>query len=468
MAKANSERPSSEPAGTPAQAAGTPAQPAEGDVSSPRSASPEPLSTSSEPPGQAERAAAQVPPPQVPEPGPMPERRLQPAAAVDVPPTQVTEPPPETRGDLFPRSDAGPAEVLPKPAANPGGLVSELEAGRGQAAPASQETLSEVLSQGEVERLLSQVQAEDTNATVLRPGGRKTRLRNEDIQPCDFRQPAFLTSGELRKIRLRHEEFIRSLAARLSIYLRLEVVIHMSKLQTLSFQKYIDGLPNPTHLTQFKVEPLKGVCLLDMSPRLSMTFVDRLLGGPAHSVSLNGELSEIEAALLDQVAGLILNEWCALWQKIQNTRPVLLGHETNGRFLTSSAHDTVMLILSMEVRLGDCVEQMQLAFPFMTIEPLVRNSAQAADLQMDAASLRGQLKWNPGFDEVLVQLQAQWQGLELSARELTRLQCGDVLLLDTNCFDRVEIRFEQLAKFYGRLGTSGEHRAVQLSEPAKS
>jgi flagellar motor switch protein FliM len=457
MANAESERPSGEPAGSPALAAGAPAQPAQGEAPSPRSASPEPPATFSEPPDLA------------------PDRNLGPAGSAEprstsaeLPPGQVSDAPPESRGDLFPRSDAGPAEVLPGPAANSGGPASELEARRPEAGPSSPETLNEMLSQSEVERLLSQVQAEDTNATVLRPGGRKTRLRNEDIQPCDFRQPAFLTTGELRKLRLRHEEFIRSLAAHLSIYLRLEVVIHMSKLQTLGFQKYIDGLPNPTHLTQFKVEPLKGVCLLDMSPRLGLTFVDRLLGGPAHSVSLNGELSEIEAALLDQAVFLILNEWCGLWQKIQNTRPVLLGHESNGRFLTSSAHDTVMLILSMEVRLGDCVEQMQLAFPFMTIEPLVRNSAQAAELQMDAAGLRGQLKWNPGFDEVLVKLQVQWQGLELSARELTRLKCGDVLLLDANCFDRVEIRFEQLAKFYGRLGTAGERWAVQLSEPAKS
>jgi flagellar motor switch protein FliM len=111
---------------------------------------------------------------------------------------------------------------------------------------------------------------------------------------------------------------------------------------------------------------------------------------------------------------------------------------------------------------------MQLAFPFMTIEPLVRNSAQAAELQAATPSLRGQLKWNPGFDEVPVQVQVQWQGLDLSARQLTCLKCGDVLMLETNCFDRVEIRFEQLPKFYGRLGTSGEHWAVQLSEPAKS
>ena len=444
MAQAQTERPSGEPADTPAQAAGPLAQPAGWDVASPPAGSAEPLSTSSEPAEEANRAAAQPPR------------------------SQASGPAADSPGDLFPRSDASLGEVRPSAGAGPGGPASEFDARRGEPAASAPETLSEVLSQNEIERLLSQVQAEETNATILKPGGRKTRLKGEDIQPCDFRQPAFLTGGELRKIRLRHEEFIRSLAAHLSIYLRLEVVIHMSKLQTLGFQKYADSLPNPTHLTQFKVEPLKGVCLLDMSPRLGLTFVDRLLGGPAHSVSLTGELSEIEAALLDQVACLILNEWCAMWQKVETTRPVLLGHESNGRFLTSSAHDTVMLILSMEVRLGDCVEQMQLAFPFMTIEPLVRNSAQAAELQMDAASPQGRPKWNPGFDEVPVQLHAQWHGLELTARELTRLKCGDVLLLDADCFDRVEIRFEQLAKFYGRLGTSAERWAVELTEPAKS
>jgi flagellar motor switch protein FliM len=326
----------------------------------------------------------------------------------------------------------------------------------------------EVLSQSEIERLLTQVQAEDTATTVVKTGGLRTRFKNEDVQPYDFRQPAFLTSGELRKIRIRHEGFIRTLAAHLSIYLRLEVTIQMSKLQTLSYQKYTEGLPSPTHLTLFKVEPLKGVCLLDMAPRLGLTIVDRLLGGPAHSVNFTGELSEIETALLDQVAHLILNEWCQLWQKIDNARPILLGHENNGRFLTSSAHDCIMLILSMEARLGDCTERMELAFPFHTIEPLVRQPATSAETDTGAAATRsGRPLWSPSLDEVLVQINTQWHGLEMSAGELSRLKCGDVLMLDANCFDQVEVRLEQRPKFHGRLGTTGEGWAVELTESVK-
>ena len=326
----------------------------------------------------------------------------------------------------------------------------------------------EVLSQSEIERLLTQVQAEDTATTVVKAGGLRTRFKNEDGQPYDFRQPAFLTSGELRKIRIRHEGFIRTLAAHLSIYLRMEVTIQMSKLQTLSYQKYTEGLPSPTHLTLFKVEPLKGVCLLEMAPRLGLTIVDRLLGGPAHSVNFTGELSEIETALLDQVAQLILNEWCQLWQKIDNARPILLGHENNGRFLTSSPHDCIMLILSMEVRLGDCTERMELAFPFPTIEPLVRQPATSPETDTSAAATRvGRPLWSPNLDDVLVQINTQWHGLEMSAGELSRLKCGDVLMLEANCFDQVEVRLEQRPKFRGRLGTTGEGWAVELTESVK-
>ena len=326
-----------------------------------------------------------------------------------------------------------------------------------------------VLSQSEVENLLSQVQAQESLATVIKSGGAKAQLNDQDIQPFDFRQPAFLTSAELRKLRLRHEDFLRVLASHLSMYLRLEVAMQMSKLQTVSFQKYAEALPAPTHVTLFKVEPLKGICLLDTTPRLGLTIVDRLLGGPAHSSNASGELSEIEVALLDQVVQIILNEWCQLWPGIGNARPVLLGHENNGRFLNSSPHDTPMLVVSVEVRFGDCVEPLQLAFPFFTIEPIVRQPGQAAEAEAAAPAVkRGPVKWNENLDDISIRVNTEWEGLELSARDLANLKAGDVLMLDASCFNRVEVRLEQVPRFHGRLGTSGERWAVELTETAKT
>jgi len=323
----------------------------------------------------------------------------------------------------------------------------------------------EVLSQSEVERLLSQVQVEEAQTTVLNSSGEPTRRKMEDIQSCDFRQPAFLAPNELRNIRLRHEEFIRSLAAHLSIHLRVEFTMRMSKLQTLTYQKFVESLPNPTHLILFKAEPLKGICLLQIPPHLALTVVDRLLGGPGHSANANRDLTEIEAALLDQVAQIMLSEWCNGWQKLLELRPVKLGHETHGRFIHTCPHDTVMLTVAIETVLGDCVESLQIAFPYYTIEPLVRQlNSQINDNQEIRSQTTGTPRWNPGFGDILIPLTAQGLGLEMSSRQLAELRPGDTMMVDPSCFNRIQVSLAGVPKFVGRLGSCGNNWAVELTE----
>jgi flagellar motor switch protein FliM len=328
----------------------------------------------------------------------------------------------------------------------------------------------EILSPSDVDRLLSEVA--DQEATAVDPGtrGEKDEKQPDKIQPYDFRQPAFLSPNDLRKLRLRHEDFIRSLGARLSIYLRLEFGLQMSKLQTLSFQKFTEGLADPTHLTMFKIEPLRGICLLDIPPRLGLTIVDRLLGGPALSVNAERELSEIEVGLLDQAVQMILSEWCNHWTSLMNLRPTLLGHETNGRFLQTSPHDTLMFILAMEARVGDCVETMQIAIPYYTLEPLVLKLNTLLDTSDKTTSTpaTAPVRWNALLDDVAIPVTVDWSDIEVTARQLAQLKVGDVLPLPAKFAEQVRLRLAKMPKFVGRLGTRGDNWAVELTQVLKS
>ncbi|HWH72501.1 MAG TPA: hypothetical protein VNT26_24275, partial [Candidatus Sulfotelmatobacter sp.] len=84
---------------------------------------------------------------------------------------------------------------------------------------------------------------------VLTAKGVRERRPSQAIRSHDFRQSGFLTPSELRSIRLRHEQFIRSLAARLAMFLRLEAVVQLTKVQIVGYQKFTESLPNPTHIT---------------------------------------------------------------------------------------------------------------------------------------------------------------------------------------------------------------------------
>jgi flagellar motor switch protein FliM len=298
---------------------------------------------------------------------------------------------------------------------------------------------------------------------VFTARGTRERRKAGDIRGHDFRQSGFLAASELRRIRQRHEQFIRSLAARLAIFLRLEFSLQLSKVQIVGYQKFTESLPNPTHITLFKTDPLKGVGLLVIPPRLGLTLVDRLLGGLGRAPEESRELTEIEIALFDQVASLLLAEWCNHWPEMRELHPSLLGHESNSHFLQTALPDTAMLILSMNGGIGEQLEPIQLVFPYATVEPLVRLLSPSLPGAETAPAPAAKLKWNPEFDDVQVPVIAEWHGLKMSAGEIMRLKTGDLLALDPACAAQVQIRLNHVAKFTGRPGTSAGKWAVQLT-----
>jgi flagellar motor switch protein FliM len=324
----------------------------------------------------------------------------------------------------------------------------------------------QVLTQSEVERMLAEVAQGENTSLVFKANRVKEKKPTDAIQAYDFRQPAFLAAAELRKLRLHHEGFIRSLAARVSIYLRLEVALQMAGLQTIRYRKFIESLPAPTHITLFKVQPLRGTCFIDMPPRLALTLADRLLGGPAHSVDANRDLTDIEVALVDQIIQIVLAEWSSHWVHLKDLRPEVIGHESNAHYLQTAPLEDVMLVLSVETRIGDCVEQFHFAFPYYTIEPLVRQLS--ADIT--AGAKEGQEanavtpRWNRAFDGVQIPVSILWGGIQMKAGILADLQPGKVLPLERKSTERVQVQFASVPKYTGQLGTCETKWAVKLTD----
>lgn len=311
-----------------------------------------------------------------------------------------------------------------------------------------------------------QQQATPSTGSAASPGQRRGQRQQGEVKAFDFRRPSFLSPRELRKLRQRHEEFASALSARLSIYLRIEFSLQVSDLQPISYRAFTEGLSDRTHLCLFKMEPLRGIGILEVHPRLGLTIIDRLLGGPAQPFNPDREFSEIELALLNQALLIVLTEWASHWSSVASLHPSLLGHETNARFLQIAPHDTPFLALSMEARLGECLEQVQLAIPGYTIEPLLTklgdNIEPGTENQPQEAAAPA--KWNPHFDDLEVQLTAAWQDLELTAREITSLKVGDFLEVDPDCAQKVALRLSDQTRFIGRLGTINQRWAVEISE----
>src|SRR6185503_15636089 len=87
----------------------------------------------------------------------------------------------------------------------------------------------EVLSQVEVERLLAQVAEQESKATVVKSDGEVEAHHKDSIQSYDFRNPAYIAAGQMRKLRIEHEQYLDRLSALLSIYVRMEFGLQIGR-----------------------------------------------------------------------------------------------------------------------------------------------------------------------------------------------------------------------------------------------
>ena len=324
---------------------------------------------------------------------------------------------------------------------------------------------SEFLDQSEIDRLLSQATAQTAAKSMLirADGKRGGEGADAKVEVYDFRNPAFLSEVELRRLRLLHEDFIRYLGARLSLFLRMELGLKMAKLTTVAYAKFTEALPSPTHICLFKAEPLAGVGVIDINPRLALTIADRLLGGRGHSVKAERYLTEIEVALLEDVINIILEEWSNQWKAEQELHPTIIGHENNGRFLQTSPKDAVILTLTLEVSFGDCSEQIQLGVPYYTIEPLVKKMQARRQKDTAVSTVVKNASWQKVYDHITMPVRAEWDALDLSLREVSCLRVGDVIEMPATLMQQTRVLLNGTAKFIGTVGHDSDRVAIQIT-----
>ncbi|HNX04857.1 MAG TPA: flagellar motor switch protein FliM [Opitutales bacterium] len=331
-------------------------------------------------------------------------------------------------------------------------------------APRENEDLNEILSQSDIDALMSEAMTTPQDVVYSYDGRRIEASEKIHIEAYDFRNPVFLTENELRQVRIRHEQFIHYLSARLSLFLRMDFGLKMSQLYTVPYKRFTESIPNPTHITLFRVEQLAGVGILDINPRLAMTIVDRLLGGKGHSVRDERYLTEIEIALVEDVIYLILEEWCRQWEDTRELNASIIGRENNGRFLQTSPHDAIMLVLTMEATLGDCSEAMQIALPYYTIEPVIRKMQENAKRFNSTSGEKQEARWMPVYNDINVPLRAEWKAFEATVRDVLSIRPGDTIILPANIMQDTVVCLADSERFRGEVGLDGEHVVVKIGE----
>lgn len=326
--------------------------------------------------------------------------------------------------------------------------------------------MNEVLSQDEIDQLLQAISSGDNETDEFKPVSDTRR-----IKIYDFRRPDKFSKEQIRTVSNMHETFARLTTTSLSAQLRTLVHTHVASVDQLTYEEFIRSIPTPTTLAVINMDPLKGNAVLEIAPEITFIMIDRLFGGSGDTGGkVNRDLTDIEQSVMEGIIVRILANMREAWTQVIDLRPRLQQIETNPQFAQIVPPTEMVILVTLEIKIGEEAGMMNICIPYITIEPIISKlSSQfwfSSVRRSSTTQYLGTLKEK--LSDVEMELIAEVGSMNVPIRDVVNLQIGDVIRFNTTKVgDPLVLSVGSRKKFYCQPGVVGKQRAVQIIEKIK-
>lgn len=316
-----------------------------------------------------------------------------------------------------------------------------------------------VLSQWEIDALLSSLDTKSGGQAA--PAGTPG-----NVKAYDFRRPDKFSKDHIRSIQLVHENFARIASSALSSYLRMGVRVHLSSVEQITHDEYIQQLSNPTLISIVSMAPLPGRMILEMSLMPAYAIMDRLLGGQGRGLQKQREVTDVEVSLLESLAERLLGALEEAWAGVVKVVPHLVEMVLNPQMIQAASTRDVVILILLEIQVSDCSGTITLCVPSAMLEPLM--GKLGSQLWFSSSRTEGgklqDIEILRHLEEVEVPLTVHLGTSSVTVRDLLSLQKGNVIRLENSAYAELPVLVGAKTKFYGRPGRVGRSLAVRITK----
>lgn len=322
--------------------------------------------------------------------------------------------------------------------------------------------MTEILSQDEIDALLTAISTGEVDTSDY-----SAAKEQKKVKIYDFRRPDKFSKDHIRTLQMMHETFARLTTTALSAQLRALVSVHVASVDQLTYEEFIRSIPNPTTLAVINMDPLKGSAVLEIDPSITFTIIDKLFGGMGEPSKISRELTDIELSVIETIIVKILNNLREAWTNVIDLRPRLSNIETNPQFAQIVPPNDMVVLITLETKVGDVEGMTNLCIPYITIEPVISKlSAQymyssirkgATDENLSVIQSR--------LEKVTLPIIAELGEVQVSVHEVLRLALGDVIMLPGTKVDSdMILKIGGRRKFKCRPGLVSNRMAVKVGD----
>jgi len=295
-------------------------------------------------------------------------------------------------------------------------------------------------------------------ARSVRPEAGSTEVKAR-VVPYNFSSAGQISTEQLRAISMLNDLFARNVTHNLSAWLRTRFQVNLVSAEQIQFNDFLLRIPEISYVASIRLEPLGALSVMQIDLGLAPPMIDLLLGGEGKSGSLR-ELTDIEESILGSVVEIICRELTAAWQ------PVGLSFNFERRQMQTQVARVISvnektLCLSFEIRMPHCSGLLNLAFPAVVANTILRRlTSDWSRRRHHSADTRARLESQ--VRKIHFGCSLQLPTVRLPANALENLEVGDVLRLDlaANTLPVLLAGGQKLTDAYAVR--QGPHRAARI------
>ncbi len=285
-----------------------------------------------------------------------------------------------------------------------------------------------------------------------------------DGEKYDFSRPWTMTGKFHQNLVSIADNFAGQLSLSLSNALRSNVEVNRGQIRQVLFNDFLGDLDGNQSIGVFSFEPLKGQSLVTMDSKTMFRLLDKLIGGAGEYYEIDREFTDLELRIFRYILGRILSDLGDSFKKYFVAQPVLSRVESNPAFVAVIAPGEKVIQVSTEVRFGDDIGSLVLAFPTAGFDP-VMDSLDPDDEAMIGPTMvapEDVVKVRAALLDSSVEVEAQIGKAPIPLSRLLELEVGDTIILDRKINEPVPLKVGNITLCWAEPGKSQSRRAVRV------
>ena len=243
--------------------------------------------------------------------------------------------------------------------------------------------------------------------------------------------------------------------------------VKQDPLQTIKHRDFMSSLPNPTLMTIYKFEPLRGKGLILFDNIFIYDLVDYYFGGSTqfYAQKIRTDYTATELKVMDSLNKKLVTCLSYAWSPIISLNIIKFNEETNTQLVNITEPEEMLLVSKFNLDFGKESGSFSFILPYSMVEPIKQQlelGASRSDDEIDPNWIKLLTEELMDVELTISSYMAKTEGI---LDEVMEWKSGDFIPMEMN--EIVTLDIEGIPSFTATLGSANDKCALKIIDIIK-